>query len=122
MKAAFLDRIYLSSPLYLSLVFTSLLHPQAMAASVTSISLAEPEQRTFHKRTVPHAFQWEGFGESESASDAVEWLKKNRATVDEAVIESGAVLFRGFPLKTAEDFDAFVGAFEGCVGIDSVCV
>lgn len=50
-----------------------------------------------------------------TADDAVNWLRSNRATVDAALLRHGAVLFRGFPLAKADDFDAFVSAFDGYV-------
>ena len=40
-----------------------------------------------------------------------QWAKDNGAEVDKQLIEHGAVLFRGFPLSTAKDFDAFVKCF-----------
>ena len=42
---------------------------------------------------------------------AVGWVLVNRREVLANAAEHGAVLFRGFPLATAEDFDAFVAAF-----------
>jgi len=80
-------------------------------ASVSAVSLPEPEQRSFSGRKVPHVLQWESPEKGET-SDATQWLQKNRAVVDAALSDAGAVLFRGFPLKTAEDFDAFVRAFS----------
>lgn len=44
-------------------------------------------------------------------SSAVEWVKAEKARLFEALSDSGTVLFRGFPLKSPEDFDAFIGAF-----------
>jgi hypothetical protein len=40
------------------------------------------------------------------------WVAANRAELIEKVARHGAVLFRSFPLSTAEDFDAFVAAFD----------
>jgi len=45
--------------------------------------------------------------------DAVGFVRDSRAEIDRALEERGAVLFRGFPLATPEDFDAFVKAFDG---------
>ena len=48
-----------------------------------------------------------------SLSEAVAFVKENRVAIDSAVNDAGAVLFRGFPLSTPEDFDTFVQAWEG---------
>ncbi|MDT8429416.1 MAG: TauD/TfdA family dioxygenase [Pseudomonadales bacterium] len=39
------------------------------------------------------------------------WLRSQREGIAAALAESGAILFRGFPLDSAEDFDAFSAAF-----------
>jgi Taurine catabolism dioxygenase TauD, TfdA family len=44
---------------------------------------------------------------------AAEFVRRNRAQIDRALDETGAVLFRGFPLGSADDFDVFVKAFDG---------
>jgi alpha-ketoglutarate-dependent taurine dioxygenase len=41
-----------------------------------------------------------------------DWLSIQRQHLLEQVETVGAILFRGFPLRTAEDFDAFVAAFH----------
>ncbi|TBR37779.1 SyrP protein [Marinomonas agarivorans] len=43
--------------------------------------------------------------------EAITWVKDNLATLKEALTEAGTLLFRGFPLHSAEDFDAFSAAF-----------
>ena len=50
------------------------------------------------------------------ASDAtlagtLEWIRSELEQLMRRLDKHGAVLFRGFPLATPEDFDAFVGAF-----------
>ncbi|HET6881937.1 MAG TPA: TauD/TfdA family dioxygenase [Pirellulales bacterium] len=45
-------------------------------------------------------------------ADAIAWLAERRQEFEEGAAEHGAVLFRGFPLTTAEDFDRFVTAFD----------
>ncbi|MBM81957.1 MAG: SyrP protein [Planctomycetaceae bacterium] len=44
-------------------------------------------------------------------NEATAWITENLETHNEKLERSGAVLFRGFPLQTADDFDAFIGAF-----------
>lgn len=43
---------------------------------------------------------------------AVEWVSASRVELLQRASECGAILFRGFPLATAEDFDRFLGAFD----------
>ncbi|GAB3485516.1 TauD/TfdA family dioxygenase [Marinomonas epiphytica] len=45
-------------------------------------------------------------------TQSIAWVKNNLAELKEALSESGTLLFRGFPLHSAEDFDAFSAAFE----------
>jgi alpha-ketoglutarate-dependent taurine dioxygenase len=44
--------------------------------------------------------------------DATAWISKQRRELLQKASEHGAILFRGFPLSTAEDFDRFVAAFD----------
>lgn len=44
--------------------------------------------------------------------EASEFIHTHRADVDKALKEHGAVLFRGFPFHTAEDFDSFVCSWD----------
>jgi hypothetical protein len=43
---------------------------------------------------------------------STEWVAAHRDGLIEKAARHGAILFRGFPLRTAEDFDAFVAAFD----------
>jgi alpha-ketoglutarate-dependent taurine dioxygenase len=70
--------------------------------------------------TVPGQFEFAGglfpyalAGQSSvSLSESVAWLESNRAELLNRASKHGAVLFRGFPVATAEDFDRFVAAFH----------
>lgn len=42
---------------------------------------------------------------------AIEWISIHRKELGEQAAAHGAILFRGFPLETAEHFDRFVAAF-----------
>jgi hypothetical protein len=44
--------------------------------------------------------------------DAVDWVARHRELLATQLAEAGAILFRGFPLTTPEDFDAFVQGFD----------
>ena len=43
--------------------------------------------------------------------DVLDWLAAQVTQFKEQLSTTGAVLFRGFPIRTAEDFDAFSAAF-----------
>jgi alpha-ketoglutarate-dependent taurine dioxygenase len=43
---------------------------------------------------------------------ATAWIQENRETLKAQATEHGTILFRGFPAHSAEDFDAFVSAFD----------
>ena len=47
-----------------------------------------------------------------TVDDACEWLGQHRGALLGALAQEGALLLRGFPLRSAEDFDAFSGSFE----------
>jgi hypothetical protein len=47
-----------------------------------------------------------------SLETACQWVADRRESLLAGAGRCGAVLFRGFPLATAEDFDAFVAAFD----------
>lgn len=44
---------------------------------------------------------------------AIDWITARQSSLREALAVSGAILFRGFPLETDHDFDAFVSALGG---------
>jgi len=45
-------------------------------------------------------------------NDSIHWLNDNISEIESLLSESGAILFRGFPLVDAETFDAFSSAFN----------
>jgi hypothetical protein len=47
------------------------------------------------------------------ASDLAGWIAHNKERVDRLYDESGAVLFRGFPVRTEPEFDGVVRQFSG---------
>ncbi|MDJ0759513.1 MAG: TauD/TfdA family dioxygenase [Woeseiaceae bacterium] len=47
-----------------------------------------------------------------SLDETREWIREHRDRLVDEVGQHGAVLFRGFPIDGAEDFDAFIRAFE----------
>lgn len=51
-------------------------------------------------------------GSVKSVAQSVDWIKVNQAEIEDRLKSSGAVLFRGFPINSAETFDAFSAAFD----------
>eukprot|EP00934_Nitzschia_sp_Nitz4_P003927 Nitzschia sp. Nitz4//scaffold51_size120721//3808//4935//NITZ4_003713-RA/size120721-processed-gene-0.108-mRNA-1//1//CDS//3329553820//3917//frame0 len=73
-----------------------------------------PEQKTVAGITVPFVLSPPKDENGMTTADqAAQFVKDHRTEIDAALNESGAVLFRGFPLNEAEDFDTFVQAWEG---------
>eukprot|EP00049_Salpingoeca_infusionum_P019476 m.362043 g.362043 ORF g.362043 m.362043 type:complete len:351 (-) comp20053_c0_seq1:390-1442(-) len=74
-------------------------------------SLPEPEQRVFDEVAYPLVLQ--ATDAITTLKDACQWLTANQDEVLERLKQHGAILFRGFPFVSADDFDAFVCAFKG---------
>ncbi len=66
-------------------------------------------QQTYHTGVFP-AFL-ENHDKNMDIAGAVTWVRENKTDLTEMMLDSGTVFFRGFPVKTAEDFDAFFTAF-----------
>ena len=80
-----------------------------MAVQVSTVSV--PGQRTDDGTSVfPLAYQCES--PNATLSDVNAWIAANRDQFLEQAAETGAVLFRGFPITTDRDFDAFIAAFD----------
>jgi alpha-ketoglutarate-dependent taurine dioxygenase len=71
--------------------------------------IALPGQQAHGGDVFPLALAWEAPGADLSA--AVAWLEAHAGRLVAKAGRHGAVLFRGFPVTTAEEFDAFVAAF-----------
>jgi hypothetical protein len=41
----------------------------------------------------------------------LDWVRDHRATLDDLILKHGAIVLRGFPVATAEDFNDFAGNF-----------
>jgi hypothetical protein len=50
--------------------------------------------------------------EPTTLEDSVRWVQEHSEELLRQASESGAILFRGFPLATPEEFDAFISGFE----------
>jgi alpha-ketoglutarate-dependent taurine dioxygenase len=66
-------------------------------------------QQRHDEQVFPLAFAHEG---DASLDAAAEWIAANRRELCEKAAQHGAVLFRGFPLSSPQDFDRFVAAFD----------
>lgn len=65
---------------------------------------------------VPPLFIEAKAGRFESRDDVLSWVNEHRPELDRLTVEHGGIWLRGFPLKSAEDFNAVMGlypAFEG---------
>ena len=82
-----------------------------MIADVTRVDpISIPGQQTHHGVAFPLVLSCKTPFDSLDAATA--WAARYRAQLIRQAGEHGAVLFRGFPLKTADDFDRFVAAFD----------
>jgi hypothetical protein len=72
--------------------------------------ISVPGQQTHHGRVFPLALACQSPDLSLAA--ACDWLRPRRGELLAQASQHGAILFRGFPLATPQDFDAFIGAFE----------
>jgi len=68
-----------------------------------------PGQQTFHDCVFPAA--WQCPSAPQQLDDVVPWLGERADDLTAQARRHGVVLFRGFPVNTAEDFDRFVTAF-----------
>src|SRR5437763_16989172 len=79
------------------------------ASSVRVARAAVDGQQTHDGKPFPLALQCE---RPSDLAPVTEWIADRRNELIEASSQHGAILFRGFPVRTAEDFDAFVAAFD----------
>jgi hypothetical protein len=80
------------------------------ANSIKMASAAVPGQQTEYDYVFPLVLQCETAGVT--LADAVAWAAANHEDLVEKAGQHGAVLFRGLPLNSPENCDAFVSAFE----------
>jgi len=72
-----------------------------------------PEDDSAHD--VPRVIFHDVIKSHENLSDptaAVDWIRRERASILDRLAHAGVVLLRGFPLENAEDFDSAVVAFN----------
>jgi alpha-ketoglutarate-dependent taurine dioxygenase len=71
--------------------------------------VAVPGQQTHYGQPFPLVLACQSPGATLDASAS--WVAEHRDPLLRQAAEHGAILFRGFPLRTPEDFDRFVTAF-----------
>jgi alpha-ketoglutarate-dependent taurine dioxygenase len=79
------------------------------ADSINMASVSIPGQQMDYDGAFPLALECKTPGASLAA--ATGWVAANREELLERAAEHGAILFRGLPLNSPEDCDAFVAAF-----------
>ncbi len=74
------------------------------------INTVAVEAQQFHPQAFPliYALQSDSTGGLPAVSD---WVQAHRQSLQAELADHGAILFRGFPLKTDMDFDAFIQFF-----------
>lgn len=80
-------------------------------SKVQTLTLPSPEQKIFNGLPFPLILTPKE-SNFKSADDTVSWLKKNKDQIKCLLLEHGAILFRGFPVHSAEKFDSFVKSFD----------
>lgn len=66
-------------------------------------------QQTYAQGVFPLVFECQPLATLEGATA---WIAENRGELSDRSALHGAIVFRGFPLASAEDFDRFVAAFD----------
>src|SRR6267142_586628 len=79
-------------------------------AAVQVAAISVPGQQMHGGKPFPLALACQSPGVT--LAGACEWIHERRSKLLAQAAEHGTVLFRGFPLAFAQDFDAFVAAFD----------
>lgn len=77
--------------------------------SLASHRISFPHQQEHRGEVFPHVLECQSGGVALKACCA--WIAAKRDELLERTSASGAILFRGFPVATAEAFDRFIAAF-----------
>ena len=82
-----------------------------MIATALSVTASEvPGQQTYGGRPFPLVLECCPAGTT--LATISQWIQSQRADLLQQASTHGAILFRGFPLATPQDFDAFIAAFD----------
>ena len=85
------------------------------SSKVKEISLPAPEQKVFNDKVFPLILQPNDSKDGHTLSsteETLKWLKKTTVELENLLLKHGAILFRGFHVETAKDFDNFVKSFS----------
>lgn len=74
-------------------------------------NLPSPQQKTFNGLSFPLVLVPKETC-IQSTGDAFEWIKRDKEQIENLLLYHGAILFRGFPIESPEDFDSFVKSFS----------
>lgn len=77
------------------------------ALIVENIALADQQQHA--EKVFPLALQC--LTADAQLSDVQQWIQADLTNLESKLNQHGAILFRGFPLRSADSFDAFITAF-----------
>lgn len=72
-------------------------------------SVAVPHQQTYEDSVFPYVLKCQA--SDATLDNATAWASSVATKLQQLATQHGAVLFRDFPLQSAEDFDAFITAF-----------
>jgi hypothetical protein len=81
-----------------------------MQDSIDATTVSIPGQQEFDGRVFPLVWKCDTAGAT--LEQAAVWVRAHRNELVRQASEHGAVLFRDFPLKTPEDLDTFIAAFD----------
>jgi len=80
------------------------------AAMIEASPVAVAKQQTAFGKAFPYVLEC---GLPEATREMTgDWVRHHRDELLNQASEHGAILFRGFPVASAEDFDAFIAAFD----------
>lgn len=80
-----------------------------MTDSINVSPVSLPTQQAHGDSVFPYVMKCDS--PDATLEQATEWVSQNSEELQDLASEHGAVLFRDFPMPTAEDFDAFITAF-----------
>jgi hypothetical protein len=78
-------------------------------SSITVSTVVVPGQQ-YHPQAFPLVYAMRGDSGTDAAAVAA-WVQANLTGFSQALAEHGALLFRGFPVATDQDFDSFIQYF-----------
>ena len=75
---------------------------------VTQVRLGEEEQIVVDGNEFPKVYE---LASDSSLEECIEWVKANKEQLDKELVEHGAFVFRGFPIKEIPQFHDFMLSF-----------